>query len=122
MADPTLAATISNVIAFPARNKGRKRKCNSPAAMGRCSFLLLERKGENIPANVTDVRSAREEAPVDESRIALRLALSLFAKLSHDDQKYIADTVRINGRHDDGQLGDECRILYRLLTGEQLPC
>ena len=114
-----MAAT--NIINFPGRNKGRVRKSRSPEAMGRCSLSLLERDGESIPANVTDFRFAREEAPVDDGRLALLLALALFSILSPGQKKRIRNPVRMVARHEDGQRGDECRALYRLLMMGERP-
>jgi hypothetical protein len=114
--------TSANIIEFPARNKGRIRKSRSPEAMGRCSISLLERDGESIPPNVADLRTARIETLVDDGRLALRLALAIFATLIPNDKKNIRDAVRLVARHSDGSDGDECRALCRLLTGEQLSC
>lgn len=113
---------MTRVLAFPPRNKGRIRKSRSPEAMGRCSIGLLERDGEEIPANVADIRRTRNEPEIEEGRLALRLALAIFATLIPNDKKNIRDTVRWVARHSDDIDGDECRVLYRLLTGEALPC
>lgn len=113
---------MSDILPFPTRNKGRVRKSRSPDAMGRCSFSLLERDGISIPANVTDIRTARQELPADDIRVALRLALALFAVLDADQKKEIRNAVRSVARHDDGNMGVECRALYRLLTGEAMSC
>jgi hypothetical protein len=111
------AEGVSAVVLFPPRNKGRIRKSNSLEAMGRCSISLLERDSENIPANVTDMRHARPEPDVNAGRIALRLALALFATLDAKRKKDIRDAVRLYARHDDSSAGDESRTLYRLIAG-----
>jgi len=111
-----------SVLPFPQRNKGRIRKSRSPEAMGQCSLSLLERDGESIPANIADFRSARKEVPVDDGRLALVLALAVFSALNADQKKSVQNPVRMYARHDDGRRGDECRALYRLLTGEQPSC
>lgn len=114
---------MNKVLPFPERNKGRIRKSRSVEAMGRCSIGLLERDGESIPSNVADLRSARRDEPhVDDGRLALRLALAVFATLGAAQKKDIRNATRAYARHDDGQPGDECRALYRLLTGEQMSC
>ena len=113
---------VSEVLPFPPRNRGRVRRSNSPEAMGRCSIGLLERDGEAVPANVADIRRARSEPEIGDGQIALRLALAIFATLNHQGKKRIRDAARHVARLSDGRDGDECRVLYRLLTGEQLPC
>jgi hypothetical protein len=111
-----------NVLPFPARNKGRKRKTQSPEVMGRCSVALLERDGDTIPANVVDIRSARIEPHVAEERLALRLALAVFSVLTAEQRRSIRHTVRMHARHDDGACGSDCRALYQILTGQETPC
>lgn len=96
---------MAEVFAFPERNKGRKRKSNSPEAMGRCSISLLERDGESIPANVADVRNARPKPVVDDGRLALRLALAVFATLNAGQKKKIRDATHMYARHKDDCLG-----------------
>lgn len=121
-ASPEMIEAQSNLLPFPARNKGRIRKSRSLEAMGRCSVSILEREGESIPANVADFRSAREEKHIDDGRLALCLSLALFATVSTDQKKSIRNAVRMYARNDDGQRGDECRALYHLLTGENPSC
>ncbi len=112
----------ADVLPFPPRDRGRIRKRRSPLAMGRCSFSLLDNAGEDIPVNVADIRAARDEPHVDDSRLALRLALAIFATLSPEGKDSIRRVARTCARHEDGALGNESRALYRLLTGERLPC
>lgn len=112
----------ATILQFPPRNKGRIRKSRSPWAMGRCSFSLVENDGQAVPPNVADIRAGRDARQVDDGRLALRLALSIFATLTAEQKKQIRSVTRSIARHEDGQTGDEARALYRLLTGEALPC
>lgn len=113
---------MSDVLLFPPRNKGRIRKSRSPEAMGRCSISLLERDGDSIPSNVADVRTGKAEPHIDDGSLALRLAIAVFATLEADKKNEIRRVVRSFARHEDGRVGDESRALYRLLTGDKLPC
>ena len=113
---------MSNVLTLPRRDTGRIRKRRSPGAMGRCSILLLERGGYNIPPNVTDVRTSRPKHSVDEGRLALRLSLAVFATLHEDQKAKIMDATKTLARHDDDWHGDESRALFRLLTGRDFIC
>lgn len=108
------------ILPFPPRNKGRVRKTRSPDSMGRCAIGLLERDGESVPPNVADVRSAKPEPHVSEERLSFVLTLAIFSVLTDTQKASIRDAVRICARHDDTHKGDECRVLYPIITCDQL--
>jgi len=72
------------LLQFPERDRGRKRRRNSPAAMGDMS--LLANRGTPAPANVARMATVRGQAAFDHAELALMASLAVFAVLS-DDQK-----------------------------------
>jgi hypothetical protein len=90
--------------------------------MGQLSISLLERDGDPIPENVEGFRAPDVETYIDESRIALRLAQACFAMLTLEQKEVIRDAARVCARHKCGAEQAEGRALYRLLTGDDLPC
>src|SRR4051812_45889593 len=91
---------MSDVLAFPFRNKGRIQRSRSQGAMGLWSVSQLEREGAGIPHNVVDIRGPHtSDAHVDDGRLALRLALSLFAAMSAEQKEVITNTARIIARY-----------------------
>lgn len=92
------ASAPPDVIQFPNRNRGRVRKSRSLLAMGRCSVTLMEREGHVIPSNVADIQLKRREPDIDDGRLALRLALAVYAKLGAGEKMEIQDAARMYAR------------------------
>ena len=112
---------MSDVLAFPPRNKGRKRKANSPYSMGRCTVRLIEQHGEAAPGNVFDLADFQTPVrdSIGEGREALILALAIFSRLPRKEREQIRNETLFAAR--EGRDPD-MRSLYRLLTGDELPC
>jgi hypothetical protein len=106
---------MSQILLFPRRDRGRVRKRESAAAMGRCSLSLLEREGAQTPSNIAVIKPARAKPGVDEGRLALRLALGIFATLSSAQQDRVRRAARTLALHGDEAEAAECAALYELI-------
>lgn len=90
------------VLAFPKRDKGRVRKRRSVETMGRVILSVLQREGEEIPANVVciDQPDGPDQGTVDRTE-AVMLALSVFAVLSKSQKKSVRDGIAHFARNGD---------------------
>jgi len=84
-------SACGNILPFPKRNKGRVRKSDGLSAMGDCTLAYMARSGEAPPENVERMALAGQEPDMD--RMAMLLALSLFASASKKSKAQIRDAV-----------------------------
>lgn len=107
---------MSDVLAFPRRDKGRVRKRRSMDAAGLLSLMIMERDGEAVPENVE-----RFDQP-DGAELPKRTADLLFATLiwnvlSVEQQDRIRSTLRTMAY---GSPADGYGLqLHNLLTGRR---
>jgi hypothetical protein len=107
----------SNLIAFPERNKGRKRRCRSMDAAGDLSLLLLDRDGEAAPENVERIVEP-EGATVPAPSAALLLGIAVLAVLTDDQKRQVRSTLRVMALGDTNP-SPEAIELHNLLSGRR---
>lgn len=112
---------MSKILQFPHRNKGRVRKSGSMQAAGRLSLSIMERDGEDVPANVTDIRATVLEAEVDYGRCALRLAAYVFRQLPEKKQQRLRDALLWTSREGDDQVAADSAFLRQYLEPRKSP-
>lgn len=113
--DPVLASR--RIVPEPGRK--RRAKYGGIETMGLCAISSLRDDDLPIPENVADIRRARLDLPVDEARLALRLALALFAVIPEEGKGSIRRAIRLYADHSADERGSECRRLHELLSGDQ---
>jgi hypothetical protein len=62
------------IVALPGPRKGRRRIAASMDAAGECSIIRLKQNGENVPANVSNIKDKRL-MPAQTPELALFIAI-----------------------------------------------
>lgn len=87
------ASALPNVLPFPVRNTGRIRRSRSMMSAGKCALLIIEREGEDAPANVVRIDVPKPPAPVERSPMLL-LTLCLYFEASAKAREGIKRNLR----------------------------
>jgi hypothetical protein len=107
----------SNLIAFPERNKGRKRRCRGMEAAGDLSLLLLDRDGEPAPENVERIVEP-EGVTTPPPSAALLLGIVVLSVLTDKQKQAVRSAVRVMALGDKNPL-PEATQLHNLLSGRR---
>lgn len=82
---------MGTLLHFPERDRGRKRRRNSPAAMGDMSLYVT--RNLPIPANVARIATAKDREELDHAELSLLLATAIFAKLPAEQKASLRDEL-----------------------------
>jgi hypothetical protein len=111
------SAPKSNVLAFPERNKGRKRRSASIDAAGKLSLLLLERDGETVSEKVQLIEEPNgPECPPKSPE--LLFSILIWGALSAEQRESVKATARRMAY--DGQ-ADPCALQLHNMLSKKCP-
>lgn len=105
---------MGTILAFPERNKGRKRRCRSMDAAGCLTLMIMDRDGGEIPSNVQRLDGPKGHA-LPERSLELLFILTVWGVLAPEQKESVEQTLRVMAYSSNAD--PNALKLYNLVTG-----